>query len=51
MPVYQVLGAGESPSESRMPRDNSASEGPTVKVIRFPAEVIPSCYDARLAPF
>ena len=51
MPVYQVLGAGEAPSEARMPRDNTPSEGPTVQVVRFPADVIPSCFDARLAPF
>lgn len=51
MPVYQVLGAGEAPGDARMPRDNTPSEGPTVKVVRFPAEVIPSCYDARSAVF
>jgi len=51
MPVYQVLGAGEAPSESTVRRDNSPSEGPTVQVVRFPAGVVPSCFDARAAPF
>lgn len=51
MPVYQVLGAGESPGESRTPRDDTPSSGPTVQVVRFPIEFTPSCYDARRAPF
>jgi hypothetical protein len=51
MPVYQVLGAGESPAASRMPRDNSPSEGPTVRVVRFPVETVPGCAEARQAVF
>jgi hypothetical protein len=51
MPVYQVLGAGETPSESRMRRDNTPSEGPTVSVVRFPSEVVPGCAEARQAVF
>lgn len=51
MPVYQVLGAGETPDGSRMPRDDSPSEGPTVRVVRFPVETVPGCAEARQAVF
>ena len=51
MPIYQVLGAGEAPGESSSPRDSSPSDGPTVRVARFPAELVPGCAQAREAVF
>ena len=51
MPVYQVLGAGEAPGGSRMARDNTPSDGPTVSVARFATDIVPGCAEVRKAPF
>jgi hypothetical protein len=51
MPVYQVLGAGESPGAARGPRDDEPSDGPTVSIVRFAPGVVPGCLEARTAPF
>lgn len=51
MPEYRVLGAGETPGTSRSNRDDSASPGPTVSVVRFPADSTPGCADVRQAAF
>jgi hypothetical protein len=51
MPVYQVLGAGESPAMWRNARDTTPSDGPTVSIVRFAPGTVPGCPDARAAAF
>jgi hypothetical protein len=52
MPDYKVLASGEKPSASRSGRDDAASPGPTVSVVRLPAQAEPiSCAQVRAAKF
>jgi hypothetical protein len=52
MPDYKVLASGEKPAASRSGRDQTASDGPTMKIMRFANNGAPiSCAEVRAAKF
>jgi hypothetical protein len=51
MPMYRVLGAGEKPGVFRSTRDNTASTGPLVSIVRLVGSSAPGCAQARSAAF
>ena len=52
MPDYQVLASGEKPAASRSGRDDAASAGPTIHMVRFaPKKGEISCAQVRSAKF